>query len=228
MNNKMSKLIIPVLIIVICGYCISCNVGSVIFVHKRAVSEEKQMSRFSFGQSMIRHLIEIDGYYRCDDSAFYPWYASRNLIFYDDGSYSFFDWKYIEQDGSRFHSQNTSSKRKLLRISRGWQQHIKRSMEPAWAWPRCRVRGLQKPGSRSEQRYRRVRRTEPGWTRPSGVPSLLTRTHYCPIWHHLQNTSSKIKRWQISRWQRRPWSPVRGPCELEGLWACDSMRLLRA
>lgn len=105
MNSKLSKIIAVYFIIIICGYCVSCNVGSVIFIHKRTVSEKNQIARFSFGQSMIRHLIEIDGYYRCDDSAFYPWYASRNLLFYDDGSYSFFDWKYIEQDGSRIYSQ---------------------------------------------------------------------------------------------------------------------------
>ena len=44
-----------------------------------------------------------------------------------------------EHRPNRFHSQNTSSKTKLLRILRGWQQNSKWSVEPAWAWPRCKV-----------------------------------------------------------------------------------------
>ena len=109
MNYK-RKIFSISLVLIVLWISISCNVGSVVFVFKRNVSEMNQKARFCLATTNIRDLIETDGYYRCD-STYYPWYVSRNLLLYEDGSYSFFDWKHIEQNG-----QHTYSQKRILEI----------------------------------------------------------------------------------------------------------------
>lgn len=52
----------------------------------------KILTSFRKGHTDISELIDIEGYYFCD-SDFYSWYCSRNVLFYNDGSFSFFHWK---------------------------------------------------------------------------------------------------------------------------------------
>lgn len=64
-----------------------------LFVPKRLFSEKSQLALFSAEKSDVRDYIDIDGYYRCD-SDYYSTFSTKNMVIYDDWSFSFFDWKY--------------------------------------------------------------------------------------------------------------------------------------
>ena len=97
----------------------------------------KLRTGFIKGHTDIRELIDIDGYYFCD-SDFYSWYCSRNMLFYDDGSFSFFHWK-DHDTNERYWSLAKmkiaeDSMSKLTNVN--LEENIQPLFSQRWAWER--------------------------------------------------------------------------------------------
>ena len=85
-KHHIYQLTLPIIIFLL--FCILISCGG-LFKTPRHLTLR---AGFRKERTEIRNIIETNGYYFCD-SDYYSWYCSRNMLFYDDGSFSFFHWK---------------------------------------------------------------------------------------------------------------------------------------
>ena len=104
MHKKIIFFFSPIFICILC--ITSCDLGFYLRYHHRcAFAKNLQITKFNNEPTNVRELLDIDGYYRCDDNLC-PWYNSKNILFYDDGSFSFFQWRDRDDNGKRLFKGN--------------------------------------------------------------------------------------------------------------------------
>ena len=68
---------------------ISCGTLYKRFFPKKEFTAKSQRGFFIHTPNNIREQIDIDGFFRCD-SDYYSWYATKNLLLFDDNSFGYF------------------------------------------------------------------------------------------------------------------------------------------